>query len=256
MDRLKRPTVLYAVASVVPFWLAVEALPTKLPHYVLPLYPLIALVTADLIEEGGIRRGITGWFARFAASGAALLPFALMIASIVIAFLLQESIPFAGVALLVVAIVVGLGSERLFRVSVLSSALLAILTAAITYSAVFGLILPSLDKIRISERLVALGRSNPVCPDPDFASAGFDEPSLVLLGGTQTRLGDGERAATFLSQGACRVAFIEKRQLASFNSRADDLGLTPTTLGVVNGYNINGGRMLELSVFLSRVPTP
>ncbi|MCX5493658.1 glycosyltransferase family 39 protein [Kaistia dalseonensis] len=250
LDQLKRPTVLYAMASVVPFWLAVEAMATKLPHYVLPLYPLIALVTADVLDSGGIRRGFSGWFARFAASGAALFPLALAIAAIVIAILLHEAMPIFGIAILIVAIAVGVASGRLFRISALASAMLAIATAALTYAGTLGVILPSFDMIRISENLVRTGRSDPACPDPDFASAGFDEPSLVFVGGTNTLLVDGERAANFLGGGTCRVAFIEKRQLSGFSSRADDLGLTLKPLGVVKGYNINGGRMLELNVFL------
>jgi len=63
------------------------------------------------------------------------------------------------------------------------------------------------------------------------------------------RDGQGERAASFSGPDGCRVAFVEKRQLPMFNSRADDLGLAPKEAAVVSGYNINGGRFLEMHVF-------
>lgn len=59
MDRFRQPVILYAFVSVIPFWLAVEATPTKLPHYVLPLYPLMAIATAAALDGGGVRT--RGW---------------------------------------------------------------------------------------------------------------------------------------------------------------------------------------------------
>jgi len=254
MDRFKQPAILYAVVSVVPFWLAVEATPTKLPHYVLPLYPLLALATAAALDGGGIRT--RGWFAHFAASGAALFPFALAIAAGVIAVLLGEPVPVLGIVVLLVATLVGLVSAKLFVLSPISSSIVAILTAMITYLGIFGLVLPGYQQTRISENLARAGHAALNCPDPQFASAGYAEPSLVLLAGTDTLLTDGSGAANFLAAGDCRAAFIEKRQLQSFNERADDLGMMVDEAGTVRGYALNGGRILDLHIFVPRSVSP
>jgi len=37
--------------SLVPSWIVFEAVITKLPHYVLPLYPAIAFLTAGAVES-------------------------------------------------------------------------------------------------------------------------------------------------------------------------------------------------------------
>ena len=37
---------LFLLAWIIPFWLILEAVPTKLPHYVLPLYPALAILAA------------------------------------------------------------------------------------------------------------------------------------------------------------------------------------------------------------------
>jgi len=254
MDRFRQPVILYAVASVIPFWLAVEATPTKLPHYVLPLYPLMAIATAAALDGGGVTT--RGWFARFAASGAALFPFALAIAAAVIAFLLGEAVPVLGIVVLLAATLVGLVSARLFALSPIASSIVAVLAAIITYLGIFGMVLPGYQQTRISENLARAGHAALTCPSPRFASAGFAEPSLVLLAGTDTLLTEGSGAANFLAAGDCRAAFVEKRQLQSFNERAEDLGMIVDEASVVRGYALNGGRMLDLHVFVPRSATP
>lgn len=254
MDRLKQPVILYAFVSVVPFWLIVEATPTKLPHYVLPLYPLLAIATAAALDGGGIRRD--GWFARFAASGAALMPAALAVAAVVIAILLGETPSIVGGLILIAAAVVGVVSGRLFVHSPIASAVVAILAAMITYLGIFGFVLPNLQHVRISENLATAGRAALDCPDPRFASAGYGEPSLVLLAGTDTVLTDGAGAASFLAGGDCRAAFVEKRQWPQFHERAEDLGMEVSTAATVRGYAINGGRLVEFQVLVPRSAAP
>ncbi|MGB8840049.1 MAG: glycosyltransferase family 39 protein, partial [Aliidongia sp.] len=50
------PAARLLIAWIVPFWLLLELIPTKLPHYVLPLYPALALLSAKALvalgEEG------------------------------------------------------------------------------------------------------------------------------------------------------------------------------------------------------------
>ena len=50
------PAARLLIAWVVPFWIVLELIPTKLPHYVLPLYPALALLSAKALvalgEEG------------------------------------------------------------------------------------------------------------------------------------------------------------------------------------------------------------
>ncbi len=256
LDRLRQPSILYAACAVIPYWVIVEAVPTKLPHYILPLFPLIAMVTADAIDRSVINRASTHWFMRFLALAPALMPIALAVVGVAITILLGERLPFVGVAILLVAAAVGVVSARLFRLSTVASAVIAGVAAILTFCGAFGVVLPGLEQTRLSERLVAAGHAAASCPDPAFASAGFEEPSLVFVGGTTIQLIDGERAANFLADGACRVAFVEGRQLPMFNSRADDLGLAPRETAVVEGFNINGGRTLDMHVFTLPGKTP
>ena len=54
--RRKEPQILFLIAWIVPSWLVFEAVPTKLPHYVLPLYPAITALLLLAVINGGIDR--------------------------------------------------------------------------------------------------------------------------------------------------------------------------------------------------------
>ena len=65
----REPGAQFLLAWLVPSWIVFEAVITKLPHYVLPLYPAIAILIAGILERGGSRarragcvRGTAGWF--------------------------------------------------------------------------------------------------------------------------------------------------------------------------------------------------
>jgi len=47
------PVVRFLLAWLVPGWIAFELIPTKLPHYTLPLFPAFALLTAALVSDAG-----------------------------------------------------------------------------------------------------------------------------------------------------------------------------------------------------------
>jgi len=91
--------------------------------------------------------------------------------------------------------------------------------------------------------------SNSTCPFPAAASSGYEEPSLVFLAGTATRLTDPAGAADFLLRGGCRFAFIEARQERSFALRAEAIGLRYRAGPRIEGYNISNGQRIAVAVF-------
>ncbi len=65
------PAVRFLIAWIVPFWLLLELVPTKLPHYVLPAYPALALLSGLRAHQrvaAARRRGATGRCGRFGDS--------------------------------------------------------------------------------------------------------------------------------------------------------------------------------------------
>jgi 4-amino-4-deoxy-L-arabinose transferase-like glycosyltransferase len=56
------PQVRFALAAIIGPWIVLELIRTKLPHYVLPVYPFLAFLTADLLIRAG--RGVVKDLAR------------------------------------------------------------------------------------------------------------------------------------------------------------------------------------------------
>jgi hypothetical protein len=89
------------------------------------------------------------------------------------------------------------------------------------------------------------------CPDPAKVTAGFHEPSLVFLVGTNVNPGVGSSAADFLSGGVCRFAFVDSRRERAFVQRADAIGLRYAPGPRVEEFNISGGQAITIATYRS-----
>jgi hypothetical protein len=86
---------------------------------------------------------------------------------------------------------------------------------------------------------------------PEAATVGYQEPSLVFLAGTVTRLADTAGAAEFLRGGECRFAFVEAREERSFAQRAEAMGLRYRAGPRIDAINVSTGRPITIAVFRS-----
>jgi 4-amino-4-deoxy-L-arabinose transferase-like glycosyltransferase len=241
----REPETKFLLAWLVPSWIIFELVLTKLPHYVLPLYPAIAILAARAIEHGLLWRGkrlvrvVTHW---------PFIPAALIAIGIFGLVLLRKQLgllawPFAGAA-----IVFGFfawrfyeadGAEQSFWRAAFASLLMSIALA--------GVVLPLSRPLFPSAWLASSLGGN--CANPQYASAGYHEPSLVFLLGTGTRLTDGYGAAEFLREGGCRFAIVEARQTRAFVQRAEAIGLRYGQVLRIDAINYNIGRWLAISVY-------
>ncbi len=115
---------------------------------------------------------------------------------------------------------------------------------------VYALTFPALPALFPSAQIVDALR-NPGCKQPQYVAAGYQEPSLVFLLGTDLRFTDGGSAAEWLRQGTCRFAVLDRPSERSFVQRAQAIGLRYAPGPRVEGYNISIGRPVTLSVYRS-----
>lgn len=149
------------------------------------------------------------------------------------------------------AIVMGLFAWRLFDLDGAERGLLRAFAASLLLATtIFGLLLPSLTALFPSRALATAIRSTD-CPAPVVAAAGYYEPSLVFLLGTQTLLTDAARAVEFLRESDCRFAILEGRHERIFAQHAEASGLRYAPLTRVEGFNFSIGRRVNLAVFRS-----
>jgi 4-amino-4-deoxy-L-arabinose transferase-like glycosyltransferase len=245
----REPGARFLLAWLIPSWAVFEAVITKLPHYVLPLYPAIAILIAGILEPGGLStnrwlvRGTAGWFA---------FPAVIAVGVVVIFIIVGHDPGFVAWPFAAAAAIVGLfawwlyevdGPERSLLRGMVASALIAVTIYAVTF--------PSLPAL-FPSALVADALRAGDCDEPHVASTGYyQEPSLVFLLGTDTRFTDGAGAAEFLHQGLCHFALVDARSERNFVQRADAIGLHYALSQRVEGYNISIGRSVALTVFRS-----
>jgi 4-amino-4-deoxy-L-arabinose transferase-like glycosyltransferase len=245
------PGARFLLAWVLPAWLLLELVITKLPHYVLPLYPAIAILTAGVLDSRLLSRA--RWLVR-ATVWWFLIPVAVGGASIGALIMIERDLGLLAWPVIGAAIIIGLLAWLLYEADGAERSLLRATAASILLAfGVYGIVLPSFSALFPSPAVARIVKQAG-CPNPVVAAAGYQEPSLVFLLGSSTQLADGAYAAEFLRQGPCRFAVIESRAERSFVQRADAIGARYALEGRLNGINISVTRRITLSVYRSQWP--
>ncbi len=240
--------VAFALAWIVPSWIVFEIVPTKLPHYTMPLFPAVAIITVMAIA-----RHFVGPHRPAAKLATVLIPFipvGLTIGLSAVAWSFDGLPPFRALPALVMSSLLALWAWWLFArnrmvptlwASFVSSAFLAI--------GVFGFAQLDLRSLKISDRLAEVARNVP-CENPQVATLGYREPSLVFLTGTNLDMLDtGAEASAFLRQGGCRVVFVDKRFEGEFQAENERLQQQPVLSTRIEGFNINSGRRVDIAAY-------
>jgi 4-amino-4-deoxy-L-arabinose transferase-like glycosyltransferase len=241
------PAIRFLLAWLVPNWMVFELVTTKLPHYVLPLYPALAILIARVLERGTLSKDPR------LTRVTALWPFVatiLPIAAVIGVIVLRRQLALLSWVFGAPAIIFGVLAGWLYAVDGPERALLrATLAAQLLVIAVLGAAVPLMRPLFPSALLASTVALS--CDHPQFAAAGYHEPSLVFLFGTATRLTDGQGAADFLGRGGCRYAFVEARQERAFVVRAEAIGLRYSQGPRIEAINYSVGHQVAIAVYRS-----
>jgi 4-amino-4-deoxy-L-arabinose transferase-like glycosyltransferase len=244
----REPGAQFLLAWLVPSWIVFELVITKLPHYVLPLYPAIAILIVGVLEQQMLSRktwmirGLSWWFTA---------PVILSVLAVAGSIVLIRQLEFVAWPFAAVAAIFGLFAWWMYDESRAERSLLNAFAASFFVAVtVYGIIIPALTPLFPSVE-IARALRNVECRQPLAASAGYHEPSLVFMAGTKTVLTDASGAADFLAQGSCRFALIESRQERIFAQRAETNGLRYAVVNRFEGYNYSQGRRIAMTIFRS-----
>jgi 4-amino-4-deoxy-L-arabinose transferase-like glycosyltransferase len=247
----RMPAERFLIAWIVPFWIALELVPTKLPNYALPLYPALALLAGrSLLAIGGAVAG------RWRAVHALMLAIWLIVAWALAAALAILPLSFgrlAGGAGIVAAAVLLVFGTRLAWAAwrnpgpglVARLALLALLV----FAPAFGLVVPSLDPLWLSRSAAALVARHQPPIDASIVVVGYAEPSLVFLLGTKTRSVSAEAAALYLTTTHGAAALVSNGDEAAFHQALAARGWQAQLIDQVAGLDYNTGKRMVLSLY-------
>lgn len=224
------PAVRFLLAWLVPAWLVFELVPTKLPHYTLPLYPALCLLGAAALMQATVlpRSARVLAVGLPAAIGAAL---AIAAAWVPIALGGPPFVP--GLVLVAAGTVLAVLARTPTRMAV------AVAGAVLIYGSVLGYELPRLRPLWLAPSVVAA-----LPPGTVLGAVGFAEPSLMFLAGTGTRWLDANGAAQALADGSVGALAVSDRDLAAVLAATGPV----RTVSTIAGYNVSRGRRVTLSV--------
>jgi 4-amino-4-deoxy-L-arabinose transferase-like glycosyltransferase len=243
------PGVRFALAWLIPAWLVFELMPTKLPHYTLPLYGALAwLMAASLRTPMG--RWVCWPGAALSLAGGAALAAVVLVAAHQYGAPGAEGWAVAAAVALIAAGAMGAGGLALSTpaTAILGAGLLGLLGHGLLAAGVA----PRLDTLWVSRATAAMldrDHLNPrdgVTPGP-VAVAGFAEPSLVFALGTETSLDGVDAAVEALRKG--QPALIESREDKAFRAALAKDGTKATQVDAIKGVNYSTGRAVTLSLW-------
>jgi 4-amino-4-deoxy-L-arabinose transferase-like glycosyltransferase len=241
-----RDEIRLCLAWIIPAWLMFELVPTKLPHYVLPTFPAIALLIAAAAASRSddlCGRAARIWYAAWSA-----IPIALAIAVLVAPVRFGDRFDLTSVPAFLSIAATGLLSAWLaLRGRTLGAAFAVLVTAGTTFPVVFEGVLPQLNQLWVARSAAELVATRP--HEGPVAIAGFSEPSAVFLLGTDTRLTTASEVASILATRPHALVLVSDREEEAFRAAGITRGISPVAVGKVRGFNYSRGQAIVLTAY-------
>ena len=258
------PGARFLMAWAAPSWAVFELVPTKLPHYVLPLYPALCLAGAWwLCREP--RPFAPRWVRGVAWAGFGLGAVVLGVGGAALPFVLARvaqggagaawwlGVPALGAAGLVAWLVARRGDAAVGRGGGVAAGRLAagLVAMPLLYAAVLWVELPRLGALWVAPRAEAALRADWPgwnAAGRGLAVVGFAEPSLMFLAGTELRWMSAGEAGAAWAQGGLGAVLVAEPDRAAFEAAL--AGASARAVAAVDGYNYSRGRRVHLTLFV------
>jgi 4-amino-4-deoxy-L-arabinose transferase-like glycosyltransferase len=248
--RRSEPLVRFLLAWIVPLWIFFECVPTKLPQYVLPAYPAIALLTALMLEHEKPR--LQGWLSVLQISQQCLWALCTLA-------LISALISLGGAGYLAAGLAVA-GASYLFYLYYrpvwrTQPIVIGVLISASAFILVWQFLLPSLKQLWLSPEIVRLIQQK--APHPPSAlhpllAVSYREPSLVFLMGThQVMMISLWNAIERAGRQSESLMLISPRDFPCFTELAENQKLRWQSLGKLTGFQYNHMENVTLYLILT-----
>ncbi len=245
--------VAFCLGWIIPTWLIFELSLTKLPHYVMPTYPAIAMLTAKFVCDGFamLDQKKRRWLVAAILSLWLVIGTALVMGTIFVPYIVDQKWNLyavaAGAALIITEAV---GIALLFLRANISALLVVAYGALIFLGVTMGNTFPNIEHLWLSRDIVRMAEQVKPCARLKIASAPYDEPSLVFLGGTGTKLYlDGAHASAEMQKNPCTVAVVEDNRLGAFLNGPQDTGNRSHPVATLRSYSIGNANWRTINFY-------
>ena len=255
-----QPGVRFALAWLIPSWIVLELLPTKLVHYPLPIYGALAWLAASALIDPA--RSAFGPRVRWIGSGLSILIgllFAVGALAITMTYGGANAAPWAWAAAILAAATGLFGAVALMRSAIEVGLVVCLAGGILTHMALTGGLAPQLTRLWASDQaakaIVAahLDPRNGVTTGP-IAVIGYAEPSLIFALGTGTELDNAVDGADSVSDG--QPAIVEKKQDKAFRDALAAEKVAAQPVSEVKGFDYSLGKPVDLTIWRSLAPQP
>lgn len=248
--RRREPAVALLFAWILPVWAIFEAVPTKLPHYVMPAFPALALLVAagvagsDMVAPGRWARALAAVLRALAAVAAVGIPGAML----GLALWLAPGVAAIGALAAACAAAAGWLVFQAQRRRSLPQLGAGALAAALASGLTIAIVLPRAEALWVSRDLA---RHVGEVPAARIVLVGYSEPSAVFLIGREVGFAHAVGAAEALAAGTATLAAVSTRDIDRFERRAGELGLDLRRGAAISGFQYPRGRAITLVLFRS-----
>ncbi len=241
-------SVLFLLAWIIPSWIVFEIVPTKLPHYVLPLFPAVSIAIMLAVENHSL--SLNKLWSRLIVLLVPLVPVIFLVAVPVGFWILDRVLPVFAIMFLSLSSLAGIFAWKYIKNAEIKPGIVLALASslALTFAAYpFGV--SQVNSINLSKRLANAVQAS-TCENPKIATTTYREPSLVFLTNTDLFMTDTQGAAQFMSESGCKIVFVGSLLEKEYVDLSAKSGVKQQLLQLVSGLNINSGRKVDIAVYV------
>jgi len=227
-----------------------EVVPTKLPHYILPAYPPLAILCGLWLtsQTWPLSKG-QNFFATVSLAFYVLIGLALAV------FVAWAPLRYGDGGTVPLYLLAAAGAATVFAViplalkgRKLNALATALISALILYTAAGFFSVPRLAGLWLSPRLSEAVARHSEAKDPPVVTAGYAEPSISFMLGTQTALSDGTAAGHTASESGGLV-LVDSSEVSAFLASVSDGGARAEALEDIIGLNYSRGRPTKITLY-------
>jgi hypothetical protein len=248
----REPSVAFCLGWIIPTWIVFELSLTKLPHYVLPTYPAIAMLTAKVLTDNSSAfiQPVRLWLSTTTRVWWGIVGIALAGLVAILPYLLDSSIHEPEIITGSILVIFVCLSGLIIRKSPLATFSLMTIGCLGFYTMVFGYTLPNLHNFWMSRDILSASEAARPCATTHIISAPYSEPSLIFMAGTNTvTTPSGSVAADQLKQDQCAIALLDKDKSTAFLESFKKGARQPFPVGTVHSYNLGNNKWRELILY-------